>query len=67
MLLNSIFAFSHNFFYPVKDKYHHLSKTQIVCKSFQFQQDWNFVVLPHNPDPEEEGFWKKFGKRKKCW
>ena len=29
---------------------------------------WTFFnSLPHNPDLEIEGFWKHYGKRRKCW
>ena len=33
--LTSIFSFSHNIFYPIKDKFHHCYETSIVaCKCF---------------------------------
>ena len=35
----SIFSFSHNVFYPIKEKMHHLSDTEIVfCKAFKLDR-----------------------------
>ena len=46
MLVTSIFSFSLNVFYPIKDKLKHLSKIcLVVCKSFQFGHIQNFIIL----------------------
>ena len=45
MLVTSIFAFPCNVFYPIKEKFQHLIRIEIVvCKSFQFGKGSNFVV-----------------------
>ena len=45
MLVTSIFSFSHNVFYPIKDRNHHLSYIYfIVCKCFEFDDVHNFVI-----------------------
>ena len=45
MLVTSIFSFSQNVFYPVKDRYHYLNYINfVVCKCFQFGHIQNFVV-----------------------
>ena len=39
-------TFSHNVFYPLKDKTHHLSYIYfVICKHFQFRPIQNFVIL----------------------
>ena len=45
MLVTSIFSFSQNVFYSIKDRNYHLSKIySVVCKCFQFGQGQIFVV-----------------------
>ena len=45
MLVTSIFSFSYNVFYPIKDRNHHFSYIYcVVCKCFQFGHVQNFVV-----------------------
>ena len=45
MLVNSIFSFFHNVFYPFQNKFLTLSHIYfVVCKCFQFGQGQNFVV-----------------------
>ena len=45
MPVTSIFFFSHNVFYPIKDRYHHLGNNQfVVCKCFQFGRGQDFVI-----------------------
>ena len=42
MLVNSIFFFSQNNFYPLKDNAHILNNNYIICKCFQFGSGLNF-------------------------
>ena len=52
MLVTSIFSFSHNLFYPTKDRNRHFSNTAfVVCKCFQFGQSQNFVVFKSISSP----------------
>ena len=45
MLVTSIFSFSHNVFYPIKDRnYHSCYIYSVVCKCFQFGRGKIFVV-----------------------
>ena len=45
MLVTSIFSFSHNVFYPIKDRNLHLSYNYfVICKCVQFDLVQNFVV-----------------------
>ena len=45
MLVSSIFSFSHNVFYPIKDRNHQYSNGEfVVCKYFHFGQGQKFVV-----------------------
>ena len=45
MLITSIFSFSHNVFYSIKDRNYHLYYIYfVVCKCFQFGQGQIFVV-----------------------
>ena len=45
MLVTSIFSFSHNVFYSIKDRNYHLCYISfVVCKCFQFGQGQIFVV-----------------------
>ena len=45
MLVTSISSFSHNVFYPIKDRNHHLSFIYfVVCNCFQFGHVQNFVI-----------------------
>ena len=45
MLVTSIFSFSHNVFYPIKDRNHYLSFIySVICKCFQFGHIQNLVV-----------------------
>ena len=56
MLVISIFFFSHNFFYPIKDKFHDLIKHFcFVWKAFVFGKikkncQKRLKSLPQNPD-----------------
>ena len=43
MLVTSIFSFSHNVFFPIKDKNHHLEYIYfVVCKYFEFAPVYDF-------------------------
>ena len=45
MLVTSMFSFSHNVFFPIKDRNHHFSNNEfVVCKCFQFGPDQDFVL-----------------------
>ena len=45
MLVTSIFPFSHNVFYRIKDRNHNFSNVRfVVCKCFEFCPVQNFVV-----------------------
>ena len=45
MLLTSIFSFSHNVFYSIKDRNHHLTYIYfVICKCFQFDDVLDFVT-----------------------
>ena len=45
MLVNSIFSFSHNVFYSIKDRNYHSCYIYFgICKCFQFEQGQIFVI-----------------------
>ena len=45
MLVTSIFSFSHNIFFFIKDKFRVLDNTEfVVCECFQFEQGKTRVV-----------------------
>ena len=80
MLVTSIFSFSHNVFYPIKKKVHHLSYFNFVCKVFKFELNNKFLdwskLKAYADDKNEHNrkikicFWKgrkHCGKRRKCW
>ena len=69
MMVNSIFSFSHNVFYPLKENSHYLSHNEIVCNFRLFQTErvcrWQFQIWWKRQKAPKMGR-KHCGKSRNC-